>query len=48
MHHLALVVAGMANWPQPPNQDTLFHPSSSMDAHVLLQLKGTKEVTMGR
>jgi hypothetical protein len=48
LYHLASVAAGMANRPRRPNQDTLLRPFSSRDAHVLLQLKRTKEVTMGR
>jgi hypothetical protein len=48
LHHLASVAAGMTYWPRRPDRDTLFRPFSSWDAQVLLQLKRTKEVAMGR
>jgi hypothetical protein len=38
----------MANRPRWTDRDTLFRPFSSWDDHVLLQLKRTKEVAIGR
>jgi hypothetical protein len=41
--HLSLVAAGMADRPRRPDRETIFRPFSSRDAHVLLQLKRTKD-----
>ncbi len=42
--HLCEVSAGMAARPRRPDRTTLFRPFSSRDAHILLQLKRTKEI----
>ena len=42
--HLSLVAAGMALRPRRPDRPVIFRPFSSRDAHILLQLKRTKEV----
>jgi hypothetical protein len=47
LYHLSLVAAGIASRPRRPERETLFQPFSSRDAHILLQLKRTKEVAMG-
>ena len=47
VHHLSLVAAGIASRPNRPNRETIFQPFSSRDAHILLQLKRTKEVAKG-
>jgi hypothetical protein len=44
LYHLSLVAAGMAARPRRPDRDTIFRPFSSRDAHVLLQLKRTKDI----
>ena len=45
LRHLSLVSAGMASRPRRPDRPTIFRPFSSRDAHILLQLKRTKEVS---
>ena len=47
VYYLSLVSAGIADRPNRPNRETLFQPFSSRDAHILLQLKRTKEVAYG-
>ena len=47
LFHLSLVSAGMASRPRRPDRETIFRPFSSRDAHILLQLKRTKEVATG-
>lgn len=42
--YLCEVSAGMARRPRRPDRTTLFRPFSSRDAHILLQLKRTKEI----
>lgn len=44
LQHLCEVAAGMAARPRRPDRTTLFRPFSSRDAHILLQLKRTKEI----
>ena len=46
--HLSLIAAGMASRPKRPDRPTVFRPFSSRDAHILLQLKRTKEVAVGK
>ena len=46
--HLCLVAAGMASRPRRPDREVIFRPFSSRDAHILLQLKRTKEVAVGK
>jgi hypothetical protein len=46
--HMCDISAGMAARPRRPDRRTIFRPFSSRDAHILLQLKRTKEVTVGR
>lgn len=48
LYHLCLVSAGMAGRPRRPDRTTIFRPFSSRDAHILLQLKRTKEVADGK
>lgn len=43
--HLSMVAAGMAPRPKRPNRSVEFRPYSSRDAHILLQLKRTVELT---
>mmetsp|Transcript_15908 Transcript_15908/g.24088 ORF Transcript_15908/g.24088 Transcript_15908/m.24088 type:complete len:396 (+) Transcript_15908:30-1217(+) len=45
--HLCVVAAGMAARPNRPERDVPFRPFSSRDAHILLQLKRTREVSLG-
>ena len=47
-HHLCLIAAGMASRPRRPDREVIFRPFSSRDAHILLQLKRTKEVAIGK
>ncbi len=47
LHHLCLVAAGMASRPRRPERETIFRPFSSRDAHILLQLKRTKDIAVG-
>lgn len=42
--HLCQISAGMATRPRRPERQVVFRPFSSRDAHILLQLKRTKEV----
>ena len=46
--HLCLVAAGMATRPNRPLQPVEFRPFSSRDAHILVQLKRTLEITDGK
>jgi hypothetical protein len=46
--HLSLIAAGMALRPRRIDREVPFRPFSSRDAHILLQLKRTKEVANGR
>jgi hypothetical protein len=46
--HLCLVAAGMADRPRRLERQVVFRPFSSRDAHILLQLKRTKEVANGK
>lgn len=43
--HLSVVAAGMAERPNRPGRPVPFRPFSSRDAHILLQLKRTSEVS---
>lgn len=45
--HLCTVAAGMATRPNRPERHVAFRPFSSRDAHILLQLKRTREVSLG-
>lgn len=45
--HLCLVAAGMAPRPRRPHREVRFRPFSSRDAHILLQLKRTLQLTHG-
>lgn len=47
LQHLCLVAAGMASRPRRPERHTIFRPFSSRDAHIMLQLKRTKEIAEG-
>ena len=42
--HLCEIAAGMAIRPRRPDRAVIFRPFSSRDAHILLQLKRTKEI----
>eukprot|EP00980_Cylindrotheca_fusiformis_P004580 scaffold981_cov119-Cylindrotheca_fusiformis.AAC.4 len=42
--HLCQISAGMASRPRRPDRQVIFRPFSSRDAHILLQLKRTKEL----
>jgi hypothetical protein len=44
LRYLCEVSAGMATRPRRPDRTTQFQPFSSRDAHILLQLKRTKEI----
>ena len=46
--HLCRVAIGVADRPSRPGRQVLFRPFSSRDAHIMLQLKRTKEVSIGR
>jgi hypothetical protein len=46
--HLSLIAAGMALRPRRIDREVPFRPFSSRDAHILLQIKRTKEVANGR
>lgn len=48
IHHLCLVSAGMAARPRRPDREVIFRPFSSRDAHILLQLKRTREIAQGK
>jgi len=48
VYHLCLVAAGMAPRPRRPEREVIFRPFSSRDAHILLQLKRTKDVARGK
>jgi Glutamyl-tRNAGlu reductase, N-terminal domain len=48
VQHLCLVAAGLASRPRRPDREVIFRPFSSRDAHILLQLKRTKEVAQGK
>jgi len=41
--HICQVAAGMASRPRRPSRPVIFRPFSSRDAHILLQLKRTRE-----
>jgi hypothetical protein len=43
--HLCQISAGMASRPRRPDRQVIFRPFSSRDAHILLQLKRTKDLT---
>ena len=45
--HLCLVAAGMAPRPSRPDRPVPFRPFSSRDAHILLQLKRTRQLCTG-
>ena len=45
--HLCRVAAGMAERPSRPGRPTPFRPYSSRDAHIMLQMKRTKEAASG-
>jgi hypothetical protein len=47
LRHACLVACGMASRPNRPNRPVVFQPFSSRDAHILLQLKRTIDVTHG-
>lgn len=47
LYHLCLVAAGMATRPKRPEREVVFRPFSSRDAHILLQLKRTKDIAEG-
>mmetsp|Transcript_8005 Transcript_8005/g.18064 ORF Transcript_8005/g.18064 Transcript_8005/m.18064 type:complete len:575 (-) Transcript_8005:25-1749(-) len=42
--HLSLVASGLAHRPDRPNDEVIFRPYSSSDAHILMQLKRTVEM----
>ncbi|KAG7338686.1 hypothetical protein IV203_037290 [Nitzschia inconspicua] len=44
--HLCRVAAGMAQRPRRMDRPVLFRPFSSRDAHILLQLKRTRELSL--
>jgi hypothetical protein len=44
--HLCRVAMGMAPRPRRPERPVLFRPFSSRDAHILLQLKRTREIAV--
>jgi hypothetical protein len=45
--HLCRVASGVAKRPSRPGREVPFRPFSSRDAHVMLQIKRTVEVTKG-
>jgi hypothetical protein len=46
--HLCLVAAGLASRPRRPDREVVFRPFSSRDAHIILQLKRTKDAARGK
>jgi hypothetical protein len=45
-NHLCHIAAGMASHPRHTDREVVFRPFSSRDAHILLQLKRTLEISM--
>lgn len=45
LEHLCLVASGMALRPRRPERTVVFRPFSSRDAHILLQLKRTLDIS---